>query len=372
MAAYPRRASGVISFRRIGRGRLRWGCTTAVLTMVLVGALPAPSRIVSAEDSTLHLAQTSVARGGWGPFLYSTQAPLQLLRFSYLHEEPQTVPAGTWALKSAATWTNTWDHAPDRYRVDYESLFYRFLVRYGLTHRLDVSLEVPVLGLGGGVLDRPIEAFHALSGLGNMERDRFQRDQIRIERYNADGTATVLMDAADAGWHLRAPVVSFRYRLVRLAPDVPVTLVAAMNLPAVTGEDRFLESNGRNWALGLATGGRVAGALAVNVSVAVIYPRDGSLRNGTLHWSGHVRSAMVSADYALDDAWALLAQLNYESPVGVGTRTAFDLGTYDILAGAKWLTAAGWRIELGLIENIIVHENNIDFGLHVGVSVPLS
>ena len=362
-------AGSAAHVRRVREGRLSCLALVLLATVWLGLALAAP-RLVAAERPASLPAAEAIAAGGWGPFAYSTQAPLQQLRFSYLHEGPQLVPAGTWSLKSAATWTNTWDYHAHRYRVDYESLYARMLLRRGLTEWLSASLDVPVLVLGGGILDRSITDFHEAFGLSNMQRDLFPHDQLRMERYNKNGSTTTLLDKADAGWYVRPPVVSLRLRLLHLAPGVPLTLVGAVNLPSVTGEDAFLDAEGQDWALGLATGARLAGGLATNVSLAVIHPRDGGLRDGVFRWTRRVLSAMVSADYALDPAWALVVQLNYESAGARSTRTAFDEGTYDIVAGAKWLTPAGVVLEFGLIENILLHENNIDFGLHIGVSMP--
>lgn len=305
------------------------------------------------------------------PLLLTTQSPIQKLRFAYLHEGTALPGAGGLEASVWGTWGNVWDYEPGKFRLDGEYWYVSAMARYGLLERLAVSLQVPYLHLGGGVMDPMIEGFHNTFNLGNMDREKFPRDQLRAERYRPDGRTEVFLDGSDTGWHRRAPVVALQAGLT--APEAAWPVVVKVAVPLGRFEHRVNEN---------VRGDLHGGAVAVSVS-----HRTGPLFRGTASLARVISAKVPFASSAelteqqtslmLAGAWrvaagtALIAQLVSETPLGEETDTGFDRAYTDLSMGLQWQTAAGWRWEAAMIENLFEHTNNTDFAVHAGVTVPV-
>ncbi len=324
--------------------------------------------VVCTAAASIAQAETGARPQGWGPFHYSSQSVLQMLRYAYMHEHPALAGVGELHGSGSISWTNTWDHRPGQYRVDGESLFFRPKLSYGLSDRLEGSVLWPLIYVGGGILDGLIVGAHGLLGAGNMKRELFPRGQLRIERANPDGTTTVFVDDEDAGGHTLAPVLALRYRLTEPGADWPLTVKAAVNVPELEGDNMLVEVAGRDWALGLATATRINAAWAATFSVAYVNPRGGGVRGGDMPTQPFLWSFLASVDQALDGDNALIYQLTHETPVGENSGTGFDNPTTEFLFGWKGQSRHGYIWEFGVIENLFIHDNNVDFGFHFGVT----
>lgn len=303
----------------------------------------------------------------WGPFLYSSQALLDAVLFGFEHEWPAFDAPGSWRFENSIDWTNVWDYRADQGRIDGESGYVKPALRYTVATGWDVALEWPVQYLGGGVMDGFIEGFHRALGLGQSERDRFPRNELRIERYHPDGSTTVIMDDDDSGWYGRAPIVSSRWLVTRGSPLWPIALKASVNLPTLESANRLVESRGHDWGVGLSTTGLLSARWGLSLGLATIQPRNAPVRQEVNLRGGRI-SAMASLEYSLGRDSAMVFQVVHNSAVTSATGTMLDLPTTDFLFGWKWAFEDGARRELGIVEDLLIHDNNIDFGLHYAYS----
>ncbi|HKI99684.1 MAG TPA: DUF3187 family protein [bacterium] len=334
---------------RLGR-LLRWPAALCLAALLL----PDPVARAQAERAVT----------GWGPFAYTSQSLLHVVMFDFEHEPPVFDAPGLWRIQASADWTNVWDYNPERGLIDGESWYFKPKLRYTVADGLEFSLSWPLQHLGGGMLDGLIENFHSALGLDNAGRDRFPHDQLRIERFNPDGSVTVIMDDSAAGWYGRAPVLSGRLRLTSPGASWPVALKASVNFPHAETTNRFIASHGHDWALGLSTAGRLSTRWHATLAIAGEQPRSAVLRLG-LNLTRVRTSALASFDYGLSDTTAMVFELLSESGVARDTGTGLDKPTTDFVFGWKW-QVGGSVLELGIIEDLFVHDNNIDFGLHFG------
>lgn len=80
------------------------------------------------------------------------------------------------------------DRASNEYvLVDSELAELHYYARYGLTERLELTLDLPYLSQSGGVFDQSIEQFHSLFGMPNGGRHQLPQNQLRYE-LRADDT----------------------------------------------------------------------------------------------------------------------------------------------------------------------------------------
>lgn len=300
---------------------------------------------------------------GWGPLHLATQSPVQQLRLAYLHESPELHAPRTWSLVTSLNWANVWVYDAQRLRMDEEVWVLSQAVEYTFDDRLAASLMAPFRYRNGGVMDGTIERFHGLIGLGNAGRERYPRGDLRVDAIREDGTVLTLADERDTGWLGGAPVLSLRWGLTGPRARAPLTLKASLDVPALEGRTRVVRRRGHDWAVGLATAGRLSQRVAGTVSLAVVQSRRGGLfHEGDL--STRQLSVMLAADYGISEAWGLVGQVLSESPVGDRTGTGFDEPATDLALGLKWQLDRDLQLEFAMVENLFVHDNNADFALH--------
>lgn len=129
---------------------------------------------------------------------------------------------------------------------------YRGLVglRYGLSDRLQLGIDVPYLFHSGGTFDRIIERFHEITGLSNGERDLQGTNELEYS-YTLDGTQVYLVDRSTSGLGDIRLSAAFALAGYDANSRRSVALHAGLKLP--TGESSsLLGSGGTDLSLGVA------------------------------------------------------------------------------------------------------------------------
>lgn len=139
-----------------------------------------------------------------------------------------------------------------REQVSLDGETYRALLglRYGLSDRVQLGIDVPYLAHSGGTFDRIVERFHEITGLPNGERDRQGNNDLEYA-YTLDGTPVYLVDRSRSG--LGDPRLSAAFALSGYGANSPrsVALHASLKLPS--GESSsLLGSGGTDLSLGVA------------------------------------------------------------------------------------------------------------------------
>ena len=305
---------------------------------------------------------------GWGPIQFPTPlSPFQKLRLVFFHQGPNLQAPGTYEFTSTVTWANLWVLRREKLIIDVEAWSLNEFLEYTISERVAVSFMLPMIFIHGGFMDDFIEGFHKTFGLGNMDREEFPRNNVRMEIVKKDGTRVRIVPSTGSTLWVRAPVLSLRFRLNSPESGMPFTLKISVDFPEVERESNIVESEGRDWAVGISTSLDFSQSITVTASVAYLDLRKGKLQEDFKLKEEEI-SSMLSLAYQFGARSAFIAQIATDTPVAEGTDTGFDATTVNMTFGFKWLLDSGTLIEAGLVENLFVSDNNADIALHGGVS----
>lgn len=332
-----------------------------------------PHADLIALPSGFRSAGVCVSSVGYGPLRLRSQSPLQSLRLAIAPRTPSTLVRGQTEVHLGATWSNVWaveDDLPDpdtgtfgTYQVDYESLHTSLSVGYGATDNLQVELEVENRSRFGGVMDGFIEGFHDVFGLGQSGRDLAPRDDFLIYADPATGQPPVRLDRSAKGTFARNLVLSLQHNVTCGGPRWPAFSWAVTGRwPLEDSPD--LEGDGLDLALSAAASRRF-GNLYVYLTLGWARYASESARGipladsqmsvlGALEWRAGVRYSLLVQVLASE------GQANVPSP--------FSDWSHEVTLGVKGELWSGGVVELGLIENVIAHDNSPDFGAHLAVT----
>jgi hypothetical protein len=210
------------------RSRLACGILCGLLLAWLLLRLPAPA--VAAELV---------------PFQTFNQSPLVQV-FGLPAAGPATVaPAGSLIVGLAQDVASNFaqdENAREQIFLDGEGYRTTLALRYGLTARTEVGLELPLVGHGGGVFDSFIEGWHDFFSLPGGAREQFPRNRL-LYRYDKDGRTRLLLD--DSGYGLGDLRLTGGWQLYRHDGDgsgQAVALRGSLKLP--TGDSDRLRGSG--------------------------------------------------------------------------------------------------------------------------------
>ena len=334
--------------------------------LLLYGLALAPS-IAFARHLGGGAKMAALRRSGWGPLHVTVQSPLQLKRLAFMHESPELHAPQSWHFDTGLTLANTWILNDGKLMVDEDVWTFNQTTEFTFNNWIALSARFSFQYLGGGFLDSPIENFHTAFGLGDQRRPQFSRDQVRMTAVQPNGAIRNMVDQGEGSLLTRAPVLSAKIRLNSPEAELPLTLKASLNFPALETSTNLVERGGNDWAVGLATAYRFSENLAGTASHAIVRSRRGTL----LHEGDLKRrqvSTLLSLDYQFHDAAAIVGQLLRESPVAEGTDTGFDQPTTELALGLKWRISENTVWELAFVENVAVRDNSADFALHTAFS----
>jgi len=236
-----------------------------------------------------------------GPIGIRDPFPLGLLVPSFVAQSPEVLPRHGLSLKTSLLWSNTINRKSGGYLIDSETRVLGFLLKGSPTENLELSIDLPLVWRGGGVLDGPIFSWHKTFGLsqGPRDDDDIDHDQYLIEGLTRDDESFQLNRQ---GTHFGDLTLGAKYLVSKGNQFVPaVSLVASVQLP--TGADTY-GLNGLGLSAGLLASkswGRWALYQGVNYSY-LVDPKVESLR-----FERHRAAGFVSAEYALDYLSAHLA-----------------------------------------------------------------
>ena len=201
--------------------------------------------------------------------------------------------------------------------------------------------------------------------LGNMEREKLPKTDVRLEVVQEDGTTVRIVDSTGDSLWVRAPVLSLRIRLNSLESKVPITLKASVDFPELEKDTNIVEEEGRDWGLGISGALNFSENWAGNLSIAYMQLRDSKLGE-QFELRTEQTSLMVSVDYEFSESFAWIVQLARESAATRDTDTGFDKPTSNFVFGFKWLVTDSALFEGAFIENFAINDNSADFALHAG------
>jgi hypothetical protein len=297
---------------------------------------------------------------GYGPVPVRNFQPFQLLFLAMPGDRAAVIPKKQFDVRFELANTAT-IFSEQSARVDasvkFEQLRSGLFLRYGLTDRMEVGVEVPAYYRYYGFMDGPIKGVErATTGLSPARKALSQVGYaFRVRR---DGQP--LFENGDGHVGLGDITLSTKYQVLSEGPSIPsVSLRAALKLP--TGDQSSLFGSGHpDFGLGLA----VEKTLGSHV---VLYGNvNGILPTGTV--AGLALSPMVSVVTAAEVVWSdfsLIGQLDYySSPYhNTGTRI-LDRAVTEGVIGVSYRVSQSLVWQIYAVENLdLVTGSAADFTL---------
>ena len=322
------------------------------------------SKPLLAEDEVMRGVFDSRQNTGYGPLFLRSASPFQFLRLSLLLESPDILEKGRFEIRQVVTWVNLWGFERDKYIVDGEILRSATCLKYGVTRRWQVGVELPVMSGMGGFADGYIEDFHQAFGMGQHHRDEFERNQFKVELRTKEGDV-FSQENLDGDIGLQDTILSSTLLITRGSNLWPaVSSVLHIKLP--TGGNReLLGSKGIDFGLSLVAAKRLSHAFHVYLGVGYVY-FDSDRFNGTIRLTHDQWTFMIALEYRLGKRTSLVAQ--YLGNSGAARDLyEFSKSTHEITFGFQWQTGDNTQIQIGVLENIFFYDNSPDIGLHFGI-----
>ena len=272
---------------------------------------------------------------------------------------PTVADAAAWSAALDLTteyYTDT--NATESVLQDGESARVALRYRAGLAEDLEWNLEVPVLVLGGGFMDRLIEDWHGWFGLPNGGRELAPRDRYQY-RYVRNGTT--LLDVSESGTYLGDMRAGLGWQ-----SGESTVLRAELKLP--TGDGAALAGGNAGlalWfdrALDFGVGSRWSGYLSAGGSAISAPDVLADHQNRAAGFGG------LGLGYRVSAGFSIVSQLYAHSPLFRDTALdGLKKPGLQFALGASWRLPSGTRVQLAFQEDPVV-SSSPDFSLHFGLA----
>ncbi len=300
---------------------------------------------------------------GLGPFHVRSQSPAHSPRLTPVPRVPEKIIPGRFQAWAGGTWTNIW--AEDkRYFLDYEMLNLDAELRYGVTPRLLIALGYNYRSYFGGGLDGFIQGFHDALNIEQQGRDEVPRNQSRMTFYDPEGNAFIDRESASSlqngGISITGKYILHNGTDYLPAASISGTLKYWTNMSDSSGNDVPVD-----FGLTLGLSKRWTDRWYTYFSGAFTYHVENEFLG--LTFDDTILSAVLGLEWRWRPTLSLIVQyLAIEGALE-------DFGqlsdpSQEITMGLKWQFVETSVLELGVVENIINHDNSPDFGLHVMVT----
>ena len=269
----------------------------------------------------------------------------------------QVATAPGWqAALDLTTEYSTQMNATESVLQDGESARVALRYRAALAEDLEWNLEVPVLVLGGGFMDRLIEDWHGWFGLPNGGRELAPRDRYRYQ-YVRNGVT--LLDVTDSGTHLGDVRAGLGWH-----SGAATVLRAELKLP--TGDGAALAGGNAGLALWLdhaldfGAGSRWSGYLSAGGSAIDTPEVLAELQERAAGFGG------LGLGYRVGRGFSIVSQLYVHSALFRDTALdSLKKPGLQFALGASWRLPSGTRVQLAFQEDPVV-SSSPDFSLHFG------
>jgi hypothetical protein len=282
------------------------------------------------------LGTQATGRADYGPLQSTNRFPLHMLVLTPRPVKVDLPKQGTLEATLAVEYNSTYfthRNAHWDFLIDMETLVAELSAVYGMTGKLAVRLDLPMLSMGSGFLDGFLQNYHDFLGVPNYDRESRPEDTFAY-RVTKDGHTWIQADSGP----LRIGDVRMSIQCA-LAPlnvgGYPVNSAVLVSVKLPTGDSRSGMGSGRydagvflpmQWKRGQWTAYVMPGAMWVG---------DPETRGAQLSARSST-SLFAGAAYAYNDKWRWLAQVNYfSSPFEACGLNALDAGALEIALGLQ-------------------------------------
>ena len=234
---------------------------------------------------------------------------------------------------------------------------------YGLSPRMAIKLEMPLIGMSGGFLDGFLKNYHDALGLPNYGREERPKN---LFGYHVSKQGQTWIEGDSGGFRLADITLSLQYQLTRPTSKsaFDASLLSRIKLP-VGDVDRGLGSGHFDYGLYLPMQwSRRAWTFYLMPGLALLSDPDSPGPDVSARDS---YSLFAGIGYAYTSRLNLLVQLNYfTSPIertGIGE---LDGGGLELALGFQYALERNWALEFAFCEDLT--RAAPDFNLHLGLT----
>jgi hypothetical protein len=233
--------------------------------------------------------------------------------------------------------------------VDAETRELRAVLQGALSDRVSWQIQIPYRYTGGGNLDSFIDSWHDIFNLPEGARPILPRDQTNIVYARSGMTQLDVRSSSSAIGDIQAAI---GYSLLA-SSDSAVMAWLTVELP--TGdEDKFTGNDATDVSLVLAGQHRLNNRWSVFGQAAVTHIGDSNLL--PMEQDDVVWSAMAGVSVQAWRGLSLKAQLDAHTAV-YDSKLDFFSEAVVLTVGGDYLSASGWRLDLGVSEDLAVEHS---------------
>lgn len=306
------------------------------------------------------------------PFYSFNQSPLVQIYGLPAAESSIIQPMDhTWGLLAldVASHFVTNESRQESFVLDGESERITLALRHGLTRRLEIGMDLPLIGYNGGVFDDFIKGFHRTFGYSQYGRDKVPDDRL-LFAYSKNGEEQLRLDDSNFGLGDLRLTCGWQIYNRGSANPLAVALRASLKLP--TGSSTNLRGSGSTdialWFTGsddyLLPGSW--GHVTVFSAIGGMAMTDGQvLKDQRQNLAGF---GTLGFGWSPADFFALKAQFSAHSGFyrGSETKELSDVAML-LLVGGTYAISPRTALDIALSENINV-TTSPDVALHLGLS----
>ncbi len=262
------------------------------------------------------------------------------------------------------SWTNRWNRS-DFYYIDVEILRNQLEFNFGIGGKTEIGFALPILTSTGGVLDPFISHFHDSFGLNQGGRTDYPENQLMVSFINESGEEIVILDKSNEGTIIGDLSLISRSELYQ-GNGLVKTVIFSTLLRLPTSQARgYYGSSG------------IDGAFSVSAS---FYPAPlylystigyGVFGSGSSQFGLNLRpyqwTFFMAAEYPFTGGVSLILQQLSNSGTTVDSPD-FSSPTHELTFGARHRISQHLMVNYGIIENLYIFKNSIDFGLLFGLT----
>ncbi|HTG80758.1 MAG TPA: DUF3187 family protein [Geobacteraceae bacterium] len=178
------------------------------------------------------------------PFYTQNQSPVALIFGLPAPDNAAVLGKGEWSGLLAVDVANNWARDTtdnENILLDGESYRVNLALRYGITKKIEGGIDIPYIGIGGGVFDHFIEGWHRFFGLPDEGRPDAPHNRLLYAYTNNGQTRLLLNDSGSGIGDIRLSGGVQLYNDERPNPR-QIALRASIKLP--TGDSDQLRGSG--------------------------------------------------------------------------------------------------------------------------------
>jgi hypothetical protein len=316
----------------------------------------------------LSLADQSVE--GNGPFPNRNYNPVQLLFLSLPSEKATTVPRDSYEISLEVAESNTIlieSGSQIDATLKFETFRSALHLKYGLTNRMEIGLEIPYYYRNGGFLDPFIMSVE--NDVGELNTDRIQFHDGEFGGYEITQSGETILSGEDHQTGLGDLSLSVKYLVLDEGPKQPaISLRVALKFP--TGDfDKAFGSGKADIGMGLVLQKSLGRWWLFYLNQSVVFP-EGDFGSSDLTLRP-IYSAALAAEFMWTSSFSLVGQLDYYTSPFHGTGVqVLDNGVFEAAFGFNYRFNPHFLLQLYGIENFAVPRGAAaDFTLGTNIAV---